>query len=70
MNSEKIKIVVALIALGVGVLSIIGLFFIDIPEKNRDLINIALGTVIGWGGSVISFYFGDTDSSRKDGESK
>lgn len=64
MASEQVK---TLIALGVGVLSIIGLFFIEIPKDNRDLVNIALGTVIGWGGSVISFYFGNIDKNRKDG---
>jgi len=66
VNSEKTKTVIAFIALGIGVLSIIGLFFIDIPDKNRDLINIALGTVIGWGGSVVSFYFGNIDKTQKD----
>jgi len=66
VNSERTKTVIALIALGVGVLSILGLFFIDIPDKNRDLINIALGTVIGWGGSVVSFYFGNIDKTQKE----
>lgn len=66
MNSEKTKTIIAFIALGIGVLSIVGLFFIDIPDKNRDLINIALGTVIGWGGSVVSFYFGNIDKTQKD----
>lgn len=66
MNSETIKTIIALIALGVGVLSIILLFFIDVPDKNRDLINIALGTVIGWGGSVVSFYFGNIDKTQRE----
>jgi len=66
MNSEQTKTIIAFVALGVGVLSIIGLFFIEIPEKNRDLVNIALGTVIGWGGAVVSFYFGNSDQSHRE----
>ena len=65
MNSEQTKTYIAFLALGIAVLSIIGLFFIDIPEKNRDLVNIALGSIIGWGGAVVSFYFGNSDQSGK-----
>lgn len=66
MNSEQTKIYIAFLALGIAVLSIIGLFFIDIPDKNRDLVNIALGSIIGWGGAVVSFYFGNSDQSSKE----
>ena len=65
MNSEQTKTYIAFLALGIAVLSIIGLFFIDIPEKNRDLVNIALGSIIGWGGAVVSFYFGNSDQNGK-----
>ena len=65
MNSEQTKTYIAFLALGIAVLSIIGLFFIDIPDKNRDLVNIALGSIIGWGGAVVSFYFGNSDQSNK-----
>ena len=65
MNSEQTKTAIAFVALGIAVLAIIGLFFIDIPEKNRDLVNIALGSIIGWGGAVVSFYFGNSDQKSK-----
>ena len=65
MNSEQTKTAIAFLALGIAVLAIIGLFFIDIPEKNRDLVNIALGSIIGWGGAVVSFYFGNSDQNGK-----
>ena len=65
MNSEQTKTAIAFVALGIAVLAIIGLFFIDIPEKNRDLVNIALGSIIGWGGAVVSFYFGNSDQNGK-----
>ena len=66
MNSEQTKTYIAFLALGIAVLSNIGLFFIDIPDKNRDLVNIALGSIIGWGGAVVSFYFGNSDQSNKE----
>lgn len=65
VNSEQTKTAIAFVALGIAVLAIIGLFFIDIPEKNRDLVNIALGSIIGWGGAVVSFYFGNSDQNGK-----
>ena len=65
MNSEQTKTAIAFVALGIAVLAIIGLFFIDIPEKNRDLVNIALGSIIGWGGVVVRFYFGNSDQNTK-----
>lgn len=45
---------------------LIGLFGLDIPKENKDLVNILLGAVIGWLGSIISFYFGSVDKSNKD----
>lgn len=65
MNSDQTKTAIAFVALGIAVLAIIGLFFIDIPEKNRDLVNIALGSIIGWGGAVVSFYFGNSEQNTK-----
>lgn len=49
MNSEQTKTYIAFLALGIAVLSMIGFFFIDIPDKNRDLVNIAFSSIIGWG---------------------
>lgn len=39
----------------------------EIPTSNRDLFNIALGTVLGWTGSqVLGFYFGGSLGQSKD----
>lgn len=43
-----------------GVL-LIGMLFIPLPETNRDIINISLGTLLGGGlGTVIQFFFGSS----------
>ncbi|EPH35699.1 hypothetical protein L293_0290 [Acinetobacter gyllenbergii CIP 110306 = MTCC 11365] len=36
------------------------------PDKNRDLVNVALGAILGWSGSVVAFYFGSSDKQRKE----
>ena len=35
-----------------------------VPESNRDLLNILSGVLFGWGGAVVTFYFGSSKSSR------
>lgn len=45
---------------------LVGLFFFDIPAENKDLVNILLGSVVGWTGSIVAFYFGSTDRNNKD----
>lgn len=46
-------------------LIVIGLFFLDIPEENINLINIALGFIAGYVSAQNSYFFGDTDMRRK-----
>lgn len=66
MNKELTKTIIAFVALAMVVLSIVGLFFIDIPDRNRDLVNIVLGAIIGWGTTVFGFYFGNSDKAMKE----
>ena len=40
------------------------LFFAPIPESSHDLVNVALGALLTALGTVISFYFGSSKSSR------
>ncbi len=65
MNNDETKRAIAFAALGITALSIAGLFFLDIPERNRDLVNIVLGAIIGWGTTVFGFYFGNSDKANK-----
>lgn len=48
-------------------LTILGLFFIEVPQENLQQLHILLGIEVGWVTSTVSYYFGNTD--RKDKES-
>lgn len=65
MNSDQTKTYIAYITLALSVLVVIGLFFFNVPEKNKDLLNIVIGSLIGWTGAVVSFYFGNSDQKDK-----
>lgn len=40
------------------------LFFVNIPDSNKDTLFMVLGIVIGYAGNVVTFYFGSSDSSQ------
>jgi cadmium resistance protein CadD (predicted permease) len=71
---EQTKEIMAYIALAIAFFTFLGLFFVDIPEKNRDMVNIMLGAVMGWGTTVFGFYFGNAEKNKteevKDNEPK
>lgn len=56
--------------MGVGILAtvfiiILLLFFVQIPDKNEQVLTTVIGTVVGTGlGSVIGFYYGSSMSSK------
>jgi hypothetical protein len=52
---------------GLGALA--GLYVVDIPPGNKEPLLLAIGIVLGWGGSVISSEYGATTTGRKVAES-
>lgn len=40
------------------------LLITTVPESNRDIVNIAFGIILGWGGLVVSYFFGTSKSSN------
>ena len=43
---------------------IIGLFFIKIPEENKDLLNITVGVILSGFMAVVGFFFGSSQGSK------
>lgn len=63
MNKNRLALAILILISAFAAMA--ALFFIEVPEKNRDLINFVLGGVIGWSGAVINHYFGDPDRRER-----
>jgi hypothetical protein len=50
-----------IILMGAGFL--VALLFFKVPEGNERILDIAAGLVLGWGGAVVSFYYGSSSGS-------
>ena len=59
------RILLGLVALVGGLLGLAGLYFVPIPEGNREPLLLALGLVLGWGSTVIGYEFGSSPAGRK-----
>lgn len=51
-----------------GLLALAGLYFVEVPEGNREPLLLAIGLVLGWGGTVIGYEFGSSPAGRKAAE--
>jgi hypothetical protein len=59
------RAVLGLVALIGGLLGLAGLYFIPIPEGNREPLLLALGLVLGWGSTVVGYEFGSSPAGRR-----
>ena len=59
------RALLGLVALVGGLLGLGGLYFVPIPEGNREPLLLALGLVLGWGSTVVSYEFGSSPAGRK-----
>ncbi|HWT13934.1 MAG TPA: hypothetical protein VN231_14365 [Allosphingosinicella sp.] len=62
------RALLALVALVGGLLGLAGLYFVPIPEGNREPLLLALGLVLGWGSTVIGYEFGSSPAGRQAAE--
>lgn len=53
------------IAILSGLLGLLLLYFVKVPEGNKEALLLALGIVLGWGSTVVSYEFGSSPSGRK-----
>jgi hypothetical protein len=51
-----------------GLSCVLALFFVPIPEPNKEAVMLAIGLVLGWGATVIGYEFGSSPSGRKAAE--
>lgn len=65
MKLHNIRFILAVIVLILAIGLACGLFNVEIPKENKDLINFILGAASTWCGTVISHYFGDPDKLER-----
>jgi len=39
------------------------LIFTPIPDSNRDIVTVAFGLILSWGGAVVGYFYGSSKSS-------
>ncbi len=64
-GASRYRTLLSLVALIGGLLGLAGLYFVPIPEGNREPLLLALGLVLGWGSTVIGYEFGSSPAGRK-----
>ncbi|HEV7661521.1 MAG TPA: hypothetical protein VGO55_16910 [Allosphingosinicella sp.] len=62
---DPIRAALAIVALVGGLGGMAGLYFVPIPEGNREPLLLALGLVLGWGSTVIGYEFGSSPTARR-----
>ncbi len=62
------RALLSLVALIGGLMGLAGLYFVPIPEGNREPLLLALGLVLGWGSTVVGYEFGSSPAGRKAAE--
>lgn len=67
-NRDVFRGVVGIIAILAGVFALGGLYFVEVPAGNQEALLIAIGVVLGWGGSVVNYEFGGSQAGRKAAE--
>ena len=67
-RESRYRAVLGIVALLGGLAGMGGLFFVPIPEGNREPLLLALGLVMGWGSTVIGYEFGSSPAGRKAAE--
>lgn len=64
-ETSRYRTLLSMVALVGGLLGLAGLYFVPIPEGNREPLLLALGLVLGWGSTVIGYEFSSSPAGRK-----
>jgi len=65
---SRFRAVLGLVAMIGGLAGMGLLYFVPIPEGNREPLLLALGLVLGWGSTVIGYEFGSSPAGRRAAE--
>ncbi len=59
------RALIGVLAMVTAIAGLVGLYFVEVPEGNREPLLLALGIVLSWGSSVIASEYGATTTGRK-----
>ena len=62
-TKDKLVPALALFLVGGAFATVVALFFVKVPDSNKDILYMSLGIVIGYASNVVTFYFGSSKSS-------
>lgn len=48
----------------VGLVSLLPLYFIELPANNVQVLSMGIGVLLGWGSMAVSFYFGQSETGE------
>ena len=65
---EVFRAIVGILAIVAGIAGLAGLYFIEVPEGNREPLLLGLGSILGWGAAVVNYEFGGSQAGRKAAE--
>jgi hypothetical protein len=63
-EANTFRYVIGIIAVIGGLCGLAGLYAFEVPEGNREALLLALGIVLGWGGSVVNGEWGSSPAGR------
>lgn len=67
-DRSAFRYTIGLIVILGGLAGLGALYGLPVPEGNREALLLALGIVLGWGGSVVNHEFGSSSAGRKAAE--
>jgi hypothetical protein len=63
--SKRWLFIFSTITVGIALLLILGLFFVNIPAANLPIVHMAIGTYLGVVATVYAFHYGSSEGSSK-----
>jgi hypothetical protein len=63
VNRSHARFALGVVIILVGAGFVGSLLFFKVPEGNERILDLAAGIMLGWGGAVVSFYFGSSSGS-------
>mgnify|MGYP005997397373 CR=1 FL=1 len=57
MTGRKGLLILGLALIIIGITSLLPLYFMSIPEGNKDILSMGIGVILGWGSSAVAYYF-------------